>query len=303
MTRKDIRCIYCCKKERMDMKRLDSVPRHLSQLQCIALGYMLIILAGTLLLMLPLSSRGGIWTPFLTALFTATSSTCVTGLVLVDTALHWSFFGQLVIIVLIQIGGLGFVTIGIFFALIMRDKIGLRQRGLMKESLNIVNIGGVVKLSKKILWGTVCIEGLGALLLSLRFIPLFGIRKGLWYGVFHSVSAFCNAGFDLMGGDYGAFSSLTPFAGDILVNTVIMLLIIIGGIGFIVWDDVSIHGLRWRKYRLHSKIVLLMSGILIFWRRTAVLFYGRFRFICGNVLPRKGTGKPVCFRQPSYGGL
>ena len=246
------------------MKILKLKKKSLSQLQFIALGYILIILTGAILLSTPLTSRSNTVTPFLTALFTSTSATCVTGLVLVDTATHWNFFGQLVIISLIQIGGLGFITIGIFFSLFMRHRIGLRQRGLIRESFNINDIGGVVKLTKKVLFGTLIIEGIGALLLSIRFIGSFGIIKGIWFGIFHSISAFCNAGFDLMGMKYGQYASLTAFSGDVLVNIVIMSLILIGGIGFIVWDDISKNKLNFKRYKLHSKIVLSISMILVF---------------------------------------
>ena len=253
------------------MKLVYRKKKALSQLQYIALGYMLIILVGALLLSTPLASRTHTFTPFLTSLFTATSATCVTGLVLVDTATHWNFFGQFIIISLIQIGGLGFITIGIFFALFMRHKIGLRQRGLIKESLNVADIGGAVKLTKKILYGTLIIESIGAILLSIKFIPIFGLCKGIWYGIFHSISAFCNAGFDLMGIKYGEYASLTNFYGDSLVNIVTISLILIGGIGFIVWDDVTKYRLKFKSYRLHTKITLSMSLILVF--GGAILFY------------------------------
>ena len=235
---------------------------NLSQSQLIALGFVTVILIGTMFLMLPIASRGGRGTDFLTALFTAVSSCCVTGLVLVDTATHWSFFGQLVIIVLIQIGGLGFVSIGVLFSIVLRKKVSLRARSLIKESTNSLSVGGVVKLTKKILFITFICEAVGAVLLSFRFIPEFGILKGTWFSIFHAISAFCNAGFDLMGRKYGAYNSLSAYSSDFLINIVIMLLILIGGIGFIVWDDITKHRLNFRKYRLHSKIVIFASVIL-----------------------------------------
>ncbi len=177
--------------------------KHLSGMQLIAVGFFLLIMAGTLLLMLPLSSRDGTVTPFLTALFTATSASCVTGLILVDTFTHWSFFGQLVLLLLIQIGGLGFITIGTAVSLVLRRKIGLKQRGWIRESFNVLDIGGVVLLLKRVLKGTAIFEGAGALLLFVRFCPGRGFAQGLYYSIFHSISAFCNAGFDLMG-RYGA---------------------------------------------------------------------------------------------------
>lgn len=253
------------------MKVKKAKKRVLSHLQFIALGYIIIILIGAILLSTPLSSRSGHFTDFLTALFTSTSSTCVTGLVLVDTASHWNFFGQFVIMLLIQVGGLGFITLGVFLALFLGENITLRKRGLVKESLNVTDIGGIIKLSKKILYGTFIIEGIGAILLSIRFIKVFGTFKGIWFSIFHSVSAFCNAGFDLMGRDYGLYSSLTYFYKDPLVNIVILSLILIGGIGFLVWDDVSKWKFKLKRYRLHSKIVLSLSLILII--IPSIIFY------------------------------
>ena len=235
----------------------------LSQLQFISLGFFLLILAGTLLLMLPISSRTGEWTGFFDALFTATSAGCVTGLVVLDTGSHWSLFGQTVLLCLIQIGGLGFISIGVFFSILFRRRIGLRERGLLQESVNAEKIGGIVKLAKKIILGTALVEGSGALLLSIRFIPLFGPAKGIWFSVFHSVSAFCNAGFDLLGGVYGPYSSLSAFTKDPLVNLAVCSLILTGGIGFLVWDDITKKGLRFRKYMLHTKIVLMVNLVLV----------------------------------------
>ena len=167
-------------------------------MQLIALGFFLLIMCGALLLMLPISSRDGTWTPFMTALFTATSASCVTGLILVDTYTHWSTFGQIVLICLIQIGGLGFITIGTAVSLILRRKIGLKQRGWIKESFNVLDIGGVVRLIRLVLKGTLLFEGIGALLLFTRFYPRMGLARGIYYAIFHSISAFCNAGFDIM---------------------------------------------------------------------------------------------------------
>ncbi len=233
----------------------------LSQIQLIAMGFFIIIVTGTLLLMLPCASQEG--TGALDALFTATSATCVTGLVAADTCRHWTLFGQLVILALIQTGGLGFMTIGVFFSICIRRKISLRERELLQESINTLQLAGVVRLTKLIVKGTLLLEGVGAFLLALRFVPQFGFVKGCYYGIFHSVSAFCNGGFDLMG-EKEAYASLTAYAADPLVNLVIMGLIIAGGIGFIVWQDVYSHGLHIRKYMLHTKIVLLMSAGLVF---------------------------------------
>lgn len=236
--------------------------KRLSRVQTIALGFFLIIAAGTILLMLPIASRDGHSTGFLNALFTATSSTCVTGLVVVDTYTNWTLFGQVVIISLIQIGGLGFITIGMFFSIFLKRKIGLKERNLIQESVNTLQISGTVKLVKKIVIYTAIFEGIGALLLMIRFIPRFGWLKGIWYGIFHSISAFCNAGFDLMG-QFEPYASLTMYYDDILVNLVIMALIVTGGIGFIVWDDISKNKWHVKKYMLHTKIVLSVTAVLI----------------------------------------
>jgi len=235
---------------------------NLSYIQMIAIGFLLIIIIGGLLLSLPVASRDGISTPIVDSLFTATSATCVTGLVAYDTYTHWSLFGQIIILVLIQIGGLGFMTIATLFSMFLRRKIGLRERELLRESVNTMYVGGVVRLVRNILLGTFVIEGLGALLLCWRFCPQMGLREGIYYAIFHSVSAFCNAGFDLMG-RFGEFSSLTTYAGDGLVNTVIMALIIIGGLGFFCWEDIRTNKFKFRKYRLHTKIVLVTSACLI----------------------------------------
>lgn len=236
--------------------------QRLSRVQTIALGFLLIIVMGTILLMLPFASRSGESAGFLNALFTATSSTCVTGLVVVDTYTNWTLFGQIVIILLIQIGGLGFITIGVFFSIFLKRRIGLKERNLIQESVNTLQIGGTVRLVRKIVCYSMLIEGTGALLLMLKFIPRFGWLKGIWYGIFHSISAFCNAGFDLMG-QFEPYSSLTMYYDDALINIVIMSLILIGGIGFIVWDDISIHKWNVKKYMLHTKIVLTMTIVLV----------------------------------------
>ena len=233
--------------------------KRMSGTQMIALGFLLLIFIGTILLMLPVSSRNGEWTPFITALFTSTSATCVTGLVLVDTFTHWSIFGQLVLLVLIQIGGLGFITIGITVSLILRKKIGLKQRGLIKESLNTLEIGGVVRLVRRVIGGTFLFEMSGAFILTLRFQKDMDVLHAIYYGIFHSISAFCNAGFDLMG-RYSPFSSITRFYNDPVVILTISALILIGGIGFFVWNDLREHGLHCRHYA-----VCLFGGTLLFY--------------------------------------
>lgn len=237
--------------------------------QMIAFGFFIIISIGTLLLMLPISSRTGEWTPFLTALFTATSSSCVTGLILVDTFTQWSLFGQWIILALIQIGGLGFITLGITVSLLLRKKIGLKQRGLIKESLNTMEIGGVVRLTRKILGGTLLFELTGAFILALRFHKTMDWLQAAYYGIFHSVSAFCNAGFDLMG--RFSTSSFTAYYDDPAVVLTLSFLIIIGGIGFFVWSDVWEHKFHIRQYTLHTKMVLCATLFLTF--AGAALFY------------------------------
>lgn len=236
--------------------------RRLTQVQTITLGFLIVILAGSLLLMLPFATAEGESTSFLDALFTATSASCVTGLIVQDTFLHWTWFGRTVILVLIQIGGLGFISIGVFFAVLLRRKISLRQRGLMQESVNALHISGMVKLTRFIIKGTLIIEGIGALLLSFRFVPQYGFLVGIYFSIFHAVSAFCNAGFDLMG-HKAPYDSFVFYQGDIYVNLILMALILIGGLGFLVWLDIKKHKFSFRKMELHTKIVLTMTGILI----------------------------------------
>ena len=244
--------------------------RQLSYVQTIALGFLTVIAAGTILLMLPAASQRGEATGLVTALFTSVSASCVTGLVLVDTATYWSGFGQAVIIVLIQLGGLGFMTIATLFSRLLRRRMSMRERGVMAESINTVRVGRIMEITSTIGLGTLIFELAGAVLLSIRFIPEFGLGRGLWYSVFHSISAFCNAGFDLMGVKE-PFSSLVSYSDDALVSITIMLLIIFGGIGFLVWDDVRQKGLKWRRYDLQTKLVILTTLVLIF--GGALLFF------------------------------
>ena len=252
------------------MKTNVKPKNHLTQTRFICFGFVLIILLGTFLLMTPAASKSHTVTPFADSMFTALSATCVTGLVVVDTFTHWTLFGQLVILTLIQIGGLGFITIGVAFSLVLRNRIGLKARGLMQESINSAKIGGIIKLAKKILIGTLYIEGIGSILLAIRFSFDMGALKGIYYGIFHAISAFCNGGFDLMGCNE-PYSSLSAYVTDPFVNIVIDALIIIGGIGFIVWDDISVNKFKFKKYRLHTKVVLvttiflLVSGTMLFY--------------------------------------
>ena len=234
----------------------------ITSFQVIALGFLALILTGTMILMLPVSSQQTGGAHFADCLFTATSAVCVTGLVVKDTATYWSPFGQAVILLLIQIGGMGVVTAALSLSFISGRKIGLMQRSVMQESISAPQVGGIVRLTRFIIFAAFGIEFAGALLLLPAFIPEFGWGKGIWYAVFHSISAFCNAGFDLMG-IRGAFSSLTGFSGNPLVNAVLILLITVGGIGFLVWNDIKLHGFHWKQYRLQSKIVIITSCVLI----------------------------------------
>lgn len=236
--------------------------KNISTTRLIALSFLIVILTGAILLCLPISSRSGEWTGFIDALFTATSATCVTGLIVFDTYTHWSLFGQLIILTMIQIGGIGLMTIIIMVFIFLKKKISLHERLILMQSAGTVRVSGMVKLVKRITKGTLVCEGIGALLLSIRFIPQMGFFKGLYYAVFHAVSAFCNAGFDLMG-QFEQFSSLTAYETDPLVNIVIMLLIIVGGIGFLVWDEIIRYGIHLKKYSLHAKIVLTTTLFLI----------------------------------------
>ncbi len=231
-----------------------------STTRLIASGFALIILTGALLLTLPIANRSGHGN-LLNSLFTATSATCVTGLIVADTYQNWTIFGQLVILCMIQVGGLGFMTFGAYISVLLKKRIGLQEREQLQESVNTLEIAGVVRLVKKIVQGAFCIEGLGAVLLACRFIPRFGAVRGIYFSIFHAVSAFCNGGFDLMGVNE-AYSSLVAFEGDIVVNLVVVTLILVGGIGFIVWDDVARHKWHFRKYLLHSKIVITTTLVL-----------------------------------------
>lgn len=234
----------------------------LTSTQFIAIGYLVAILIGSFLLSLPIASRSGDWSPYLSSLFTSTSATCVTGLTVYDTYTHWSLFGQIVILMLIQIGGIGFMTIITMFAMFFKKRIGLPERKIIMQSTGNLNISGVVQLIKKIVIGTLLFEGAGAIILAIRFSADMGVSQGIYFAVFHSVSAFCNAGFDLFG-LFGQLSSVSHYANDIVVNLTLMLLIIIGGIGFLVWNDFISMKFRVRNFQLHSKIVLTVTAVLI----------------------------------------
>ncbi|MEF2968531.1 TrkH family potassium uptake protein [Paenibacillus sp. M1] len=226
--------------------------------QVLVLGFALIILAGALLLMLPISSATGESLPFVDAFFTATSATCVTGLVVVDTGTYFSTFGQVVIMLLIQIGGLGFMTMATLFALVFKRRISLKERLLLQEAMNQNTMEGIVRLIKKVLMYSLVIESCAALLFAIRWSFDMPFGRALYFGVFHSVSMFNNAGFDL----FGEYRSLTQYVSDPLVNFVAIFLIVSGGLGFIVLSDL-IEFRKRRKLSLHSKVVLSMTAALI----------------------------------------
>ena len=234
----------------------------LSSFQIILFGFVAVILIGAFLLMLPISSKSGEGTAFIDSLFTSTSAVCVTGLFVFDTATHWTIFGQIIILLLIQIGGMGVVTVAASFALLSGKKIGLFGRDTMKEAISAPTVGGIVRLTGFILKGIFLIELIGALIMLPVFCKDYG-AEGIWMAIFHSVSAFCNAGFDIMGTKSGAFSSLTSYSAQPIISITIMSLIVVGGIGFLVWEDICKNKWRIKKYRMQSKVVLLVTAILI----------------------------------------
>lgn len=236
--------------------------RHFTSFQVIILGFFSVILLGSLLLMLPFATRDGQGASFSDGLFTATSAVCVTGLIVHDTATYWSEFGQAIILALIQIGGMGVVTIAVSIAVASGRKIGLMQRSTMQEAISAHQVGGIVRLTKFILKTSILIELIGALILSPVFCRDFGLLKGIWYSVFHSVSAFCNAGFDLIG-IREQYSSLTTYVTNPVINLTIMILIITGGLGFVTWADIQKNKLHFRKYTMQSKVILTVTSILL----------------------------------------
>ena len=241
-------------------RKLRSTQLKISPTQTIAMVFAGIILVGALLLMLPAASRSGEACGFLPALFTATSATCVTGLVLFDTWTQWSLFGQTVILCMIEIGGLGFMSIASLVVFLLRKKVGLRQRMVMAQALSLNEMDGVVKLQKWVLVGSLSIQLTGALILFLRFCPQYGAATAAWWGIFHSVSAFCNAGFDIFG-SITPGASLITFQNDPVVCITLMLLISVGGLGFFVWEEV-IRIRSFKKFSVYTKLVLLASAVL-----------------------------------------
>ena len=254
----------------MDKKKRKSSKFLLSSTQTIIGSFFIAIFLGAVLLSLPISSTTATPTDFLTCLFTSTSAMCVTGLIVVDTATHWSFFGELVIIILIQLGGLGIIVVASIIAIFLGQKINLIHRTTLQEALSVQEVGGIIRLTKFILKGVIIFESAGAFLLFLNFIQEYSLPQALWYSIFHSISAFCNAGFDLMG-DKAKFSSLTHYQSNPLVNITIMLLIVIGGLGFVVWKNIVQNKFNFKKYSLQTKIVIFTTLFLIIF--PAIYFY------------------------------
>lgn len=255
------------------------MKRKATYTQTIALGFLIIIITGAILLCLPIASRAGEWTSFFDALFTATSATCVTGLVVFDTYTHWSLFGQIVILMMIQIGGIGFMTLITMVSVFMGRRISLHERKLIMQSAGNTKISGAIHLVRRIILGTIMFEALGAVLLAFRLCPEMGILNGIYNAIFHSVSAFCNAGFDLMG-RFAPGSSLMRYRSDPLINLTICGLITIGGLGFMVWGNIiSVKG-NYKRFSLHTKLVLTMTAILII--VPAVLFWLTERYAAFN---------------------
>ncbi|CDF44870.1 putative uncharacterized protein [Roseburia sp. CAG:100] len=289
------------KGDNRELKKQNKNKIKRSTTRLVALGFALIIMIGTMLLSLPISVHSG-QPNIMNALFTATSATCVTGLIVADTYQNWTTFGIIVIFTLIQIGGLGFMTIGVYISIILKKKIGLKQRENLQESVNSMEIAGVVRLARKIVQGTFLIEGIGALLLSTRFIPRFGLQRGIAFSIFHAVSAFCNAGFDLMGYEE-AYASLVSFEGDVLVNMVVMFLILTGGIGFIVWDDLMRNKWHFKKYLLHTKIVLTFTIGLTVIATIVFLVLENHGVLAGLTPVEKALGAAFCSVTPRTAGF
>lgn len=230
--------------------------------QIMVLSFAGLILLGGLMLMLPISSAAGVWTPFVDAIFTSATSVCVTGLIVQDTATYWSSFGHAVILLMIQVGGLGVITVGASLAMLAGRKIGIFQRSTMQESVGAPKMGGVVRLTGFLLRATFLIEAIGAVVMAPTFIGDFGWGRGIWLSVFTSISAFCNAGLDLFG-IRSPYSSLTAYVGNPVINLVVIGLIVVGGIGFLTWDDIRSHGIHIKRYRMQSKVILVTTGLLI----------------------------------------
>lgn len=280
----------CAIKEKITKKLL----HELTPTKIIFYGFCIIIIIGTGLLSLPISLKDNQEISLMTSFFTATSATCVTGLIRVDTYSHFSWFGQFVIIVLIQIGGIGFMSFCIYVLALTKKKIGIISRSIMKNSISSPSVGGIVKTTKFIIVTTFIIEALGAFFLSFVFCPKLGLIKGLWFSLFHSISAFCNAGFDLMG-SIEPYSSLSSFTNNWYLNFIIMILIVVGGLGFIVWKDILDNQGCFKKLRLQSKLVLTTSVALIL--GGALLIY---LFQQGNTTPLASLFQSVTARTAGF---
>ena len=288
-----------------------AVSKRLSSSQLILIGFAAVIVTGGILLTLPFATQDGLGASFADGLFTSTSAVCVTGLIVKDTATYWSLFGQCIILALIQIGGMGVVTVTVALAILSGKKIGLKQRSTMQEAISAPQVGGIVRLTGFIIRTTIFIELIGAAIMFPVFGKEFGFLKGLWYSIFHSISAFCNAGFDLMG-VREQFSSLTYFIGNPIINFAIMALIITGGIGFLTWDDILTKGTRFRRYRMQSKVILVTTAFLIV-IPAIYFFFGEFsdmpageRFwasLFQSVTPRTAGVNTADLTKLSEGGI
>lgn len=241
---------------------MGKIEKRLSSSQMIILGFAVVILLGSMLLMLPVSSKSGTFSPFLDCLLTSTSAVCVTGLVVYDTAVHWTLFGQTVILILIQIGGMGVITVAAALSLAAGRKISLMQRSTIQDAISAPQVGGIVRFTGFILKGIFLIELLGAVVMAPVFIRDHGFGEGLWMAVFHSISAFCNAGFDIVD-DGVLFNSLMGYASDPVINLAVMLLVIVGGLGFLTWRDIYTNGIHVKRYRMQSKVILTMTAGLL----------------------------------------
>lgn len=266
----------------MSIKRIKLFP-----IQILAIGFATIILLGGTLLSLPICSKTGEGIPFIDGIFTAASATCVTGLSVYDVYSQFNFLGQFIILLLIQVGGLGFMGVAMTFSFLMGTKITIFQRALLMESIGTIHMGGVVKVIRRMLYGTLIFEAIGAIIIASRFIGDLGFLRGVWYGIFHSISAFCNAGFDILG-VYQPNMSMMPFSDDPILLITVMVLIVSGGIGFIVWSDVIDYRLNFRKYALHSKIMLSFTAVIIL--IGAVVFMG---LEWNHGFSQMGTGEKV----------
>ena len=293
------------------MNLMKFIRTHFNSFQTILLEFICLIFAGAILLDLPVSTANHESVPFINALFTSTSAVCVTGLVVYDTSLQWSLFGKTVILILIQIGGIGVVSMLVLLMIATGKRIGIFQRLLMQDAISAPQIGGIIRFTRFFLKGTLIIESAGALLLFPEFAQQYGFLRGLGFAVFHSISAFCNAGFDLMG-FRAPFSSFTWYSNNTWVSVILMALIIIGGLGFLTWEDLLSNKFRIRGLRLQTKMILSMTLILI---TVPALYFFFFEFsglplkerflvsLFQAVTPRTAGFNTVQYTDLSEGGL